>query len=212
MFDKRLLIVPALVVSTVVGGAIYMSADKKTQLAVSADPVLYSATIDVDHPLLPTQYKTTYAFKLNNPGAYGAFKVTESTAISTDLPKDKKEYAFSWTAFDRSCFQIIIKVWKETYYEIDGVGETLWGIPNPTKVELIYNDAGNNLAVDTKPLYGSNWGNEQIVNLPNGDKSISYTVIDPSVASTYWSTCINTDTSGGGTIYVRSMTIWYTCS
>ena len=55
MFDKRLLIVPTLVVSIVVAGTIYLSSDQKASpLATEAASIQYSATIDVAHPLYAT--------------------------------------------------------------------------------------------------------------------------------------------------------------
>ncbi|MBO5528196.1 MAG: hypothetical protein J6A47_02615 [Bacilli bacterium] len=211
MFDKRLLIVPALVVSTVVVGTIYLSSDKNaSQLSVFADPVSYSVTIDVDHPLLPTQDETMYAFRLHNAGAYGALKAPSSEAIKT-LPEGHAGYVFSFTSPNQSFFSVKVKEGGSTDYEIGGVKRTLWGIPHPTKVKLVYNDGGKNLTANTLPYPANNWQEQQTEGevLQNGDKSISYAIKDPSVATTSWDTSINT---GSGTIYVRSMTIEYTCS
>ncbi|MBO6285128.1 MAG: hypothetical protein J6O18_02295 [Bacilli bacterium] len=205
MFDKRLLIVPALVVSTVVVGTIYLSSDKNaSQLTVSADPVSYSVTIDVDHPLLPTQDKTMYAFKLHNAGAYGALNAPSSEAIKT-LPEGHAGYVFSFTTQSRTFFSMKIRGGEYTDYEIGGVKQTLWGIPHPTKVQLVYKGA---VTVNTTPYPGNNW--EKTVQTQNGDTTVSYTIKDSSVTTTSWDTSIEND--NGGTIYVRSMTIEYTCS
>ncbi len=211
MFDKRLLIVPALVVSTVVVGTIYLCSDKNTsQLAASADPVSYSVTIDVNHPLLPTKSDTNYAFRLHNDGAYSALYVPQVGTLSTTLPAGYEGYVFSFTAQNNTYFEVRTKIWESTDY-VEGV--KLWGIPNPTKVELVYNDAGENLTLNAVPYPSNKWGTRQTEQVKNGGKTdtrISYTVKDSSVASTSWSTSIAT--AGLHTIYVRSMTIWYTCS
>ena len=209
MFDKRVLIVPALVVSTVVAGTIYLSSDKNTsQLSVSADPVSYSVTIDVNNPLLRTQSDTVYAFRLHNAGAYSALKAPNSEAISTtNLPEKYKDYLFSFTTQSRTFFSMKITGGEYTDYEIGGVKQTLWGIPHPTKVQLVYNDDGKNLTANTVPYPSDNW--KKTEDLQNGDKSISYTIINSSRATTSWDTSI--DAEMGGTIYVRSMTIEYTC-
>lgn len=212
MFNKRLLIVPALVVSTVVVGTIYLSSDKNpSQLTVSAGIASYSVTIDVNHPLLPAQDKTNYPFRLHNTGAYSALYVSKSGALSTTLPAGYEDYVFSFTTDDDSYFQMRTKNWESTDY-VEDVKQTLWGIPNPTKVELVYNDAGENLTLNAVPYPSSKWGTQQTEQVKNGDKTdtrISYTDNDPSVASASWSTSIAT--AGLHTIYVRSMTVWYTC-
>lgn len=206
MFDKRLLIVPTLVVSTVVAGTIYLSLDKNTsQLAASANPVSYSATIDVSHPLYATNSSDYFAFGLHNVGAYGGLRPNNGGTLSTSLPAGYENYAFSWTAPASKSFQIYIENW-DMKCEIGGVDHTLWGIPCAYKVELVYNKGGASYSVNAIPYY--NWSKKsEVVDPKTNDVTVTYEDTNSSGDNTYWSVSM----SASGTIYIRSMTIWYLC-
>ena len=207
MFDKRLLIVSALVVSTVVAGTIYLSLDKNaSQLAVSAGPVSYSTTIDVNHPLYATDSSDYFAFGLHNAGAYGGFRPVEGGTLGFNLPDGYEDYAFSWTAPGSKYFQIFIKNW-DMKCRIGGVEHTLWGIPGAYKVELVYNKGGASYSVNGIPYY--NWAKKsEVVDPVTKDVTVTYEDTNSSGDNTYWSVSM----SESSTMYVRSMTIWYTCS
>ncbi len=207
MFDKRLLIVPALVVSIVVAGTIYLSSDQKASpLATEAASIQYSATIDVAHPLYATDSKDYYAFGLHNAGAYGGLRPYDGT-LSTSLPAGYKNYAFSWTASASKPFNIYIENWS-VECKVGGAGEvsTLWGIPNARKVELVYNKGGGSYSVNARPI--GNWSKKSEETDPKtNDVTVTYEDDNSPGDNSSWSVSM----SASSTIYIRSMTIWYLC-
>ena len=212
MKSKRVLIglsvgaLMASVAATIFAG----NADVRTY-AEPIEPGNYSAEISSSNRLKTTSDSGWYGIRLHGGQEYGFFYVSDVSWLDLNPTGEYSDYAFSWTKpgpEGNRYFEITLGALEESSYyrtTIDGKQHYVRGFPGAYRITTVYSESSSNLDVRVCPSSGwtlkskTTEGNliTAVAEKNNDDDNYS-----KKMTWTLWDE---------GTIYIKSITIDYTC-
>ena len=212
MNKKTVLLLGLTATTTMAAVGVALLSDKEVNqraFAQDPEPGTYVAVIDANNRLKTTGDVDRYGFRLHNGEEYGYLYSSEGERLDINPTGVYSDYAFAWNNPDgqpKYC-QIFFRNLGDTRtYEVDGKDRALRGFPGIKKVTTVYINPSNIKVDDTQPT--SAWGYTtetdeetglitEIATAPANIGAVDYTL---------WCT------RSVGTIYIKSITIEYTCS
>ena len=172
----------------------------------------YTVVIDSNNRVKETGSSENgwYAFRIRNNDDYGLLYFNYPYPVNFDLPVEYSDYIFSWTEPEGgsvSCFQISINSLEESTYHkklIDGKYYYVRGFPGAYRITTVYS-----LSDPTKDAgFRANAGGWSEKSRTSKDGVYTEVFGKDSESSS-----INIDWSvaNGGTLFIKSITIEYTC-
>ncbi len=212
MNKKTVLLLGLTATTTMAAVGVALLGDKEVNqraFAQDAEPGRYVAVIDANNRLRPTGDTDRYGFRLHNGEEYGYFYSSDGERLDINPTGAYSDYAFAWDNPDgtsKYC-EIFFRDFGNTRtYEIDGKVRALRGFPGIKKVTTVYLNPSNIRVDDTRPTTAWGFTTEtdektglitEIATAPENLGTIDYTT---------WTT------RSVGTIYIKSITIEYTCA
>ena len=171
----------------------------------------YTAVIDSSNRLKETSNSNRFAFNLHGGSEYSYMNVSSPTWLNINPTGDYSDYAFSWENTDGTSkyFQIYLKEFEESsYYTIDVEGKNYYarGFPGAFRITTVFSNP-NKIRVDQSNPHAG-WvcsrSTDEKTGLTTDIATINVSV-QPSDNYLAWSS------REIGTIYIKSITIEYTC-
>lgn len=178
--------------------------------AGASTPSSYTATIDKDNRLLAYGMSDSFAFRLHNSEEFGYFVTSAPAWLDRNPTGEYSDYAFSWDNTDGSTYYFEVKLFDrgEAHSEIvEGKSRYLRGFPGAFKITTIYSKSVDTLEIN-RASPGTGWKDtgEQSI----GDNLYKFVATKKASASSY-SQFMSWSTKTVGVLYVKSITIEYTC-
>lgn len=173
----------------------------------------YTAVIDKDNRLKPGTSSGWFGIQLHGSEEYGFFNVSAPSWININPTDEYSDYAFSWENSDGSSKFFSVDLYElpeSSYYteRIDGKDRYLRGFPGAYRITTVFYNPGNITFDDSEPLNEAGWGFERTYD--EGTKLTTDVTTwvgpeKPDKNQMVW--CSRQE----GTIYIKSITIEYTC-
>ena len=182
---------------------VFVSKENTEAFAGENTPSTYTATIDKDNRLIDYGMNNSFAFRLHNSEEYGEFVEYNNDWFDRNPAGD---YVFSWDnkTGESTIFQIYLRELAESVpHIIDGKPRYLRGFPGAFEITTVYSLSDDSIQVGFRP--GDGWTKTS----PKKEGNL-YTQVctkKSSEASQLMSWC----TYNIGVLYIKSITIKYTC-
>lgn len=171
----------------------------------------YTAVIDSSNRLKATSSEGRFVFKLHGGSEYGYMYVSSPTWLNINPTGKYSDYAFSWENTDGTSkyFEIFLRELAESSFytfNVDGKNCFARGFPGAFRITTVFSNP-NKISVDESNPYAG-WKCSRSTDEETGlttDVATINVSVQPSDNHIDWCS------REAGTIYIKSITIEYTC-
>lgn len=212
MNKKTVLLLGLTATTTMAAVGVALLGDKEVNqraFAQDVEPGRYVAVIDANNRIKTTSDSDRYGFRLHNGEEYGLFYTQVGERLDISPTGAYSDYAFAWDNPDgtsKYCEIFFRDFGNSRSYEIDGKVRALRGFPGIKKVTTVYKNPSNIRVDNTRP--SSAWG----LTTETDEKTGLITEVTTAPANLGTTDGITWCSREVGTIYIKSITIEYTCA
>ena len=164
----------------------------------------YTVVIDSSNRLKMSDQSNICGFRLHGGEEYGYFNINQVNRINLNPTDDYSDYAFSFTNPDGQSYYLQICLYELTNHKriVDGKERNLRGFPGAYRITTVYKNPDDISTYDFCPRVGWSYSKSK----PDAEGLIT-AVATKNEQYNY----MNWTTDEVGTIYIKSITIEYTC-